>query len=273
MSLATNNECYGDVTSTCIDGSIIIDRGKIMANENDPAPTNPNQPIGDPEWGHSLNFKPGPNEVLHDFCGENDIVGGSCPNCKRPLTRLLSLHAKDPILNLDQNRFSVVHLVYCWTCSIPFGNFSYKIGKNGSIKTLNLPPRQPDAEHGLEGPYDGYTGMFPNKQVSLESIDADDQLKLRQYWHSTDAEIAIRDGLDEPRHQVGGYPFIYNSVKTDCPECGRDMPLFAAICNDARGNDPWRQTANETFVGNGGVQMIFHLCRKCSIVSAYSSSD
>ena len=89
MSLATNNECYGDVTSTCIDGSIIIDRGKIMANENDPAPTNPNQPIGDPEWGHSLNFKPGPNEVLHDFCGENDIVGGSCPNCKRPLTRLL----------------------------------------------------------------------------------------------------------------------------------------------------------------------------------------
>ena len=242
-----------------------------MLNESDQGHANPDQPVGDPEWGYSLNFNPGASDALHDFCGENDIAGASCPNCKRPLTRLLSLYAKDPALNLDQERLAVVHLLYCWTCSIPFGDFSYKIEKHGSVKILNLPARQPDSEHGLEGPYDGYRGTFPHRKVSLASIDAEDQLKLRQRWQSTGTETD--DGLDEPRHQVGGYPFIYNPVRTQCPECSRDMPLFAAICNDANGNDPWRRIATETFVGNGGVQMVFHFCRDCSIVSAYSSSD
>jgi hypothetical protein len=98
-------------------------------------------------------------------------------------------------------------------------------------------------------------------------------MKLRRWWQSTEADIDILEGLDEPRHQVGGNPFIYNPIKTNCPECGREMPLLAAICIDAAGNNPWRKNANETFVGNGGVQMVFHLCRNCSIVSSYSSCD
>lgn len=244
-----------------------------MLNQNDQAPSNPDQPVGDPEWGYSLNFNPSPNEALHDFCGENDVAGGSCPNCARSLTKLLALHAKDPLLNLDRDRLSVVHLVYCWTCSIPFGEFSYKVEKDGSVTILSFPPRQPDAEHGLKGPYDGYTGIFPKIEISLKSIEAKDQMNLRQRWESNDREIDVPEGFDEPRHQVGGFPFIYNPIKTNCPECSRDMPLFVTICNDAHGNDPWRQPATETFVGNGGVQMVFHFCRKCSIVSAYSSSD
>jgi hypothetical protein len=244
-----------------------------LLNENDQKTANPNQPAGDPEWGYRLNFSPAPKDILHDFCGENQVPGAICPNCERPFTRLLSLHANDSALNLNRDKFSIIHLVYCWTCSIPFGDFTYKIEKDGSIKIVVLPPRQPDAEHGLDGPYDGYVGTFPEKHVSIDSISAEDQLKLRQYWEATDSSRDSFVGIDEPTHQVGGYPFIYNPVKTNCPECGQDMPLLAAICNDATGNDPWKMEASETFVGNGGVQMVFHLCRKCAMVSAYSSSD
>jgi hypothetical protein len=242
-------------------------------NEGTEMVTNLDQPAGNPEWGYSLNFTPSQDEVPHDFCGENNIAGAFCPNCDRPLTRLLSLRANDPVLNLDPGRLAVVHLVYCWTCSIPFGEFCYRMEREGSIKILKLPPRQPKAEHGLEGPYDGYSGVFPHRQISLEFVSAEAQLTLRQWWQSTDGDTERLGDLAEPRHQVGGYPFIYNPCRTKCPECDQDMPLFAAVCNDASGNDPWKTKSNETFVDNGGVQMIFHFCRKCSIVSAYSSCD
>jgi hypothetical protein len=232
---------------------------------------NPDQPFGEPEWGYWLNFNDHGDQVLHDFCGEHNIVGAFCPNCERPFTRLLSLTTNDTVLNLDPDRLAVVHLLYCWTCSIPFGDFCYRIRRDGAIDLLTLPPRQREAEHGLEGPYDGYTGVFPHRKVSLEFISDQAQSALRTWWHSTQGDIDKLGDLGEPRHQVGGYPFIYNPRKTKCPECDQDMPLFAAVCNDAAGNDPWRTTAHETFVDNGAVQMIFHLCRKCSIVSAYHS--
>jgi hypothetical protein len=246
--------------------------GTDMSNENSRAITNPDQPAGNPEWGYWLNFTPGPDAVLHDFCGKNDIAGAHCPNCDLPLLRLLSLHANDPVLNLDPDRFSVVHLLYCWTCSIPFGEFCYKVDQDGSVRLLRLPPRS-EYEHGPDGPVDGYTGQLPHRQVSLEFISGEDQLALKQRWESTRDDIDILRGLDEPRHQVGGYPFIYNPIRIVCPECSQDMPLFAAICNGATGNDAWKTTAEDSFVGNGGVQMVFHLCRNCSILSAYSSCD
>ncbi len=90
---------------------------------------------GNPEWGYKLNFAPNPSEVSHEFCGPNDIIGALCPNCNKPLLRLLSLDAKDRVLNLDVTRSRVVHLLYCWTC-IPFGEFSYQIKSDGRVQIL-----------------------------------------------------------------------------------------------------------------------------------------
>jgi hypothetical protein len=227
------------------------------------------QSEGNPEWGYKLNFSPTSSEVFHDFCGQHEIDGAVCPNCDKPLLRLLSLYSKDPVLNLDHNRHPSVHLLYCWTCSIPYGEFSYEVNRDGSVKILEIPPRQPESEFGPEGLYDGDTGLFPARRVALQPLsDAQQQeLKARQVEDAPD-DIDAYFG-----HQIGGYPFIYNPSKAFCPKCSKEMPGLAAISDCAAGNNDFSDEPGETFTGNSGVQMVFHFCRDCSVVSAYHSCD
>lgn len=225
------------------------------------------QPKGTPEWGYRLNFSPEPTDILHDFCGQHDIAGASCPNCKKPLLRLLSLYAKDGRLHINPDSTPVVHLLYCWTCSIPFGEFSYRLGADGSVELLKVPARY-QYEHGPEGPYDGYTGIFQNRRVSLQPMSAEEQQRLEQRFVDDSVDVDPSEW-----HQVGGYPVINNPSKTSCPLCSSDMPLLAVICDDATGNHPFGVSPQDSFSGNGGVQMVFQFCRKCSVVSAYHSCD
>jgi hypothetical protein len=226
------------------------------------------QSKGNPEWGYDLNFSPVETEVSHHFCGENDIPGALCPNCNKPLLRLLSLDANDKRLNLDPARHPMVHLLYCWTCSIPYGEFTYKIMDSGGVELLKTPPRH-DYEFGAKGPYQGFTGKFAGRKVALQPISAEQQEKQIAH-HRGDSKIDRHLG---PAHQVGGYPKIDNPSKTFCPLCTNEMPLLAAICDDATGNNPNKAVGNDTFTSNCGVQMIFNFCRSCSVVSAYHSCD
>jgi len=232
---------------------------------------NNSQPNGNPEHGYVLNFLPENDAVQHEFCGAHQIGGAVCPYCNKPLVRILSFNAIDPALDLNQDEMPFVPLLYCWTCSIPYGEFSYKIKPDGSIEIVQIPERQPDSEFGLEGPYDGYSGIYPLRFVSLQPMNDDDDAKLA--LARVDAEYDHDGDLFEPRHQVGGSPFIYNPQTLTCPSCLRAMPIIATICNDATGNDPWKKEDSSTFAGNGGVQMVFQLCRDCAIVSAYHSCD
>ena len=215
-----------------------------------------------PKQGYLLDFSPAANQVQHDFCGDHEIPGALCPYCNKALLRILSLSAEESALNLNPKKTPFIHLLYCWTCSIPFGVFSYKINPDGGVELLQVPKRIPESEFGIDGPYDGYTGKFPAQKVSLEPLgDKAESSNERD-----------EDDDDEIRHQIGGRPFIDNPQSLACPTCSKEMPLLAAICNDATGNDPW-QEESKTFTGNGGVQMIFHFCRDCSVVSAYHSCD
>jgi len=229
------------------------------------------QPQGDPRRGHWLNFSPNPGQVQHDFCGAHDIAGATCPYCNKPLLRILSLSAEDPVLNLEQGKTPVVHLLYCWTCSIPFGEFSYRINADGSVEFVHVPERQHDREFGLAGPFDGYKGVYPLCKVSLEPMDEQDDAKLARRAHEEGDEEY--DDLFAPRHQVGGSPFIYNPKTLTCPGCSTNMPVLAAICDHASGNNPWQPDESNSFTGNGGAQMVFQFCRDCAIVSAYHSCD
>jgi hypothetical protein len=230
------------------------------------------QPKGNPEWGYWLNFSPLPAEVQHDFCGTPEIAGATCPNCEKPLLRLLSLNAKDQKLNIEPAHNSVVHLLYCWTCTIPYGEFCYKVAKDGSVEILKLPSKHPQIqEFGPAGPYDGYTGIFPERQVSLQAMSESEQRILERRFAT-----GLEDRRNEPprgRHQIGGYPVIDNPSKTSCPICSEDMPLLAALCDDATGNQPFEIEPENSFAGDGSVQMIFHFCRNCSVVTAYHSCD
>jgi len=232
---------------------------------------NDDQSKGDPEWGYWLNFSPRDGEVVQQFCGVNDIAGADCPNCGRPLVRVMSLDGQDERLNLDPERHAVVHLLYCWTCGIPYQEFAYRMKRDGSVELLRVAPRMPGVELGPEGPYEGYTGVFPAQRVSLEAISTEGQRKLKAR-HAGEA-VEDHGGLFDLHHQVGGYPVILNPQLRYCPVCDEEMPLLAAICNEAAGNDPVGVRDEDTFVGNCGVQMVFNFCRKCSVVSAYHSSD
>jgi hypothetical protein len=74
-------------------------------------------------------------------------------------------------------------------------------------------------------------------------------------------------------HQIGGAPLIFNEEPVFCPLCARPSPLLAVICDDASGNPPSPFPPANSFVGNMGVQMVFHFWRDCSVVSAYHSND
>ncbi len=230
------------------------------------------QPIGDPEHGYWLNFSPGAAETQHEFCGEPDIPGSDCPHCNKPLLRILSLDAYDPVLNLDPNRTPQVHLLYCWTCSIPYGEFSYRLREDGSVELLQVPPRQPGIELGAGGPYDGYTGRFPLRRVSLELQSQSEHDTLTAYWAAT-SEQDYGEAPLEPRHQIGGYPFIYNPFALRCPLCSNFMAMLAAFCDDASGNQTYQADAMSSFTDNCGVQVFFQLCRDCAVVSAAHSCD
>ena len=215
-------------------------------------------PNGNPNRGYRLTFYPMPGEVQHEFCGNHEIRGATCPHCHKPLLRILSLSASDQALNLDAAKTPIVHLLYCWTCSIPFGEFAYKINADGSIELIRVPERY-EYEFGAAGPYDGYTGVFPPRKVALTPVDEN-------------AETTAEED-DDPAHQIGGEPFIANPQTIQCPVCSKPMPLLASICDDASGNDPWHREESSSFAGNGGVQMIFHFCRDCAVVSAYHCCD
>jgi hypothetical protein len=226
------------------------------------------QSKGCPEWGYRLNFSPSESDPIHHFCGANEIRGSVCPNCNKPLLRLLSLDAKDPRLEFDATRHPVVHLLYCWTCSIPYGNFSYKICNDGGVELLHIPPKN-KYEFGPDGPYDGFTGVYPRLPVTLQALSPEQQGNQIARFLS-DSEDDDKFG---PGHQIGGHPKIDNPSKTLCPMCSLEMPLLAAICDDATGNNPGKVEGKDTFTSNCGVQMIFNFCRNCSVVSAYHSND
>jgi hypothetical protein len=227
------------------------------------------QSVGIPTTGYWLNFTPPSSAHLHELCGPNAIPGADCPNCKRPLLKVAVFSAGDPAVALDPTRIPSLPLLYCWTCSIPYGEFRYSIEPEGSVRILTLLDSYEGA-FGPDGPYDGYTGQFPSTSFCLEPQSEEEQRSLRA--RSEGAEEELPSELDSPRHQVGGYPMIYNPQSDICPQCGKDMPIFAVIADNTRGNGD-AKSVSESFVDNSGVHTVFLLCRSCSVVSVYHSCD
>jgi hypothetical protein len=227
------------------------------------------QSSGMPETGYWLNFSPPPGAYTHEFCGSNTIPGAQCPNCDKPLLKSASLSANDPALFLDPTRFSSLPLLYCWTCAIPYGEFRYKIHPDGSVGILKYLESYDDA-FGPDGPYDGYTGEFRATTFSLERQSDEEQRLLRSHFEETEDDLP--DELAYPRHQVGGFPMIYNPQSDVCPQCGVEMVTFASISDHALGNGDAKKP-EDSFVDNSGVQTVFSFCRDCSVVSAYHSCD
>ena len=213
-----------------------------------------------PEQGYALEFE---SSGRHEFAGAHQVAGAQCPRCAKPFLRLASLDAKDAAIEVEPAKIPAVHLLYCWTCSVPFGRFSYRINPDGSVEIVEFPEPYP-YEFGAAGPYAGYTGEYPLQRVSLVPLTQD----------ATEQPADDEDGeLPWQPHQVGGSPRIANPEAVVCPSCSEEAPFFALIADAATGNDMERDVETKTFTGNPGTQMIFHLCRGCAVVTAYHSND
>ena len=230
-----------------------------------------NEWSAEPAQGYWLDFAEGGGGPTHEFGGAHQVPGSECPTCHKPLLRLLTLDSTDKRLNLSTFVAPRVHLLYCWTCSIPYGDFCYELLQDGGVNILSCKVGDPGA-FGPDGPYDGYPGVFPGRLVTLKPLTEEEQRAIHEKQHE---DIDVPDEfsyVEDPRHQIGGDPLILNpQFPLACPKCDSEMPFLATICDNAGGNG--FPDGYVSFTGNLGVQMVFHLCRNCAVVCAYHSVD
>lgn len=251
------------------------------------------------ERGFRLDIAPvDATRARHRFCGEADPpFRASCPECGRLALHLLTIDATDPALALA-SQLARIPLLFCWKCSLSQRVSSYRVDRR-AISYLD-PGDRTSPEDLSNFPYADYPLVFPEGWAHLrplgdrevycfrtlrEDIPVDavpatflDELRalspgLDAFMRSdafdgtvpsdfTDALRYEHISLDLGGHQIGGVPYTNQGVRElACPTCGRSMPLLACLADetlDARG-----------FTGNSCVQVLYHACHECGVVSAY----
>lgn len=195
----------------------------------------------------------------HEFCGSHGIAGAMCPNCRKPLLRLVQLSALDPVL---AQLGGEMPLLTCWTCHLVQAPYSYRVGTN-EVKLIEY--RRGGAVSDF--PYEAYPLAFPLAPAHLEPLEGE----------LIEATVRVNGGRptngdldrdwDRPRHQVGGLPIVQSQggQNPSCPECGKAMPFLASIADDTL--DP------RGFTGNSFVQLFFFVCTSCRVVAAEQDVD
>jgi len=225
----------------------------------------------DPSQGYWLDFK-SPGKFSHSFGGASPVPAGDCINCEKPLLHFLSLDTSDERLNLGGLPVPHLPLLYCWTCEAQ-GDFVYRVDPVSGVEVLD----QGMGERLEDFPYENYPEQFPGFSVDLRAISASDQRIIRRIVHSRTAHLTddMRH-LRDAKHQIGGEPFLWQPMRSDmeCPVCSAEMPFLATICDNATGPDVRNNYRTEmSFTRNIGVQVVYHCCRRCSVVGAYQICD
>jgi len=238
--------------------------------------------------GYFLEYSPTNKKSKHRICGEHNIKGADCPNCDKPLHRFASLDLNDKKIEIPIQGITKLHILYCWRCNVAQDDFFYKLIGDEEIEILEYGRgieqtpiffqslNEKDKEYWLKKlneidfPYKNYPDFFPGAGISLKKIPKRIQEYLVRFNSDGDFD-PDRDHearqYDIPKHQIGGEPYLVQCDYTPskCPECQVKMPLLATIgddCLDERG-----------FGGNTYAQVIYGMCVKCKIISAYQQCD
>lgn len=237
----------------------------------------------------------------HYFCGPNYAKGAMCPNCEQPLLLFLTIDTHDPRLSIA-NGPSHLPLVYCWSCKISdhsvksafqskaaelsYGRFItrtiessnqseqssgiapfyYEVQMDGSLVVLQY-GRGP----GDGALYPGYPDHFPGASARLLQIsDATQEVlcKINRGDPEVDELQFELPALGVPQHQIGGEPFLIQSVlerRVICPKCRSTMPLFASVGNNCLHPDG--------IMGDDYVQLLYYYCTTCCVVGAFNQAD
>lgn len=202
----------------------------------------------------------------HFFCGENELIGSDCPNCKKKLLKILTLDTRDHRIEIKFNNIIYIHLLFCWTCIISQQPFYYRLEDDNSINIIGYGNGQKFDDF----PYENYPEFFPGVYSELEELSGSDQ-KIISNLNSCVIEegeiIQTMPHLCQPNHQIGGEPYLIQkeSYKFGCIKCHKIMPLFASIGD--------KNLDHRGFSGNPDVQMLFFVCTDCSIICAIQRCD
>jgi hypothetical protein len=218
----------------------------------------------------------------HIFCGEHEVQGGRCPNCPKPLLRLALLDVADERMELGATPFRRLSLFWCWTCNLNQNSaraFFYRQITDNQIALIRF------EEGGVvtDFPYENYPVSFPERRFDLRPLTEKEKQAIE--WGYREFELEgfeplpndwkyPEDYLDVTHaeftkfsYQIGGLPYLaqLGEARLNCPECGAPMPFLAVIGDDAGGG--------ASLSGNSFVQHVFHYCRSCFVVGAYSMVD
>ena len=223
-----------------------------------------------PAQGYRVNFaRTGIPQTLwkHWFCGDNNISGAKCPNCKRALLIFLLLDTSDERLDLSSTSLSSLPLLYCWRCNLSQDALYYRVFADGSVSLI----KYKSGGITTDFPYDDYPDHFPGVPAILEPLTRDHQNTLRLINTRRANMYRIQSSFPEmlvPQHQVGGEPLLlqYDAMQPmQCIHCAAKMNFLACIgddCLDPRG-----------LIGYEGAQVLYHFCRSCNVVGALNRAD
>jgi hypothetical protein len=175
------------------------------------------------------------------------------------------LDLSDERLGLTSFPVARLPFFFAWTCDISRGVLSYRVLSVDSVEILEY--HQGHAY--MEFPYPDYPAHFPRRQFELRPLTHDEQRTISAPNAGAMKLSAVRDArpdLVRPQHQLCGEPYVVNEPRQAvCPACQGEMPVYASA-----GDETMSGTG---FVGNNFVQVLFHLCSRCAVVTAYQMTD
>lgn len=201
----------------------------------------------------------------HAVCGEHAVEGAISPNSGRPLLRYFALDLRDDRLGLGSFPTQRLDLFFSWTCEISRDVFTYRIHSEDKIEILHYRPGRAYSDF----PYPNYPIHFPARRFELRKVAPDEQRTISLINRKRLKSAAVHDDrpdLVRPLHQICGEPYFVNSPReATCPACRRVMPIYTSACDETM--------SDRGFVNSNFVQVLFHLCAACAIVTAYQLAD
>jgi len=183
-------------------------------------------------------------------------VGGAwsgldCPNCKRPMTCIIELDLRDPLLLPLRARSygdERIPMLYCWTCRVPYEELRYAYSAAGA-KVVRY-----GVGGGDEGfPYEGYP-----KVHGIIWAELGGEVHGEIEWGDNVVVIeGCSRGLRSGRE-------IYLGSEKYC-SCGDRMDPIMLFW------DP--NNSSVDFCGNHGVAHEFYWCATCGVVAAEHHVD